>query len=294
VNVVTATLGTDNRSCVQPLSQFVAETAVRALVSEAHLSPKPGLVDPRGISAHDDMDVQLLVDSAHALGPTFKELAEMTAGRVPDVRLRAQVGEAGRHGENRMMAATGGVNTHRGALWALGLLVCGAANFADSDSIAEYAGRLARLSDLTQPVRIRESHGAVAGRRYRVSGARGEAESGFPQVRFALGKLRGAREGGMPAAGARLHVLIELIARVDDTCLLHRGGAAGLMAMQRGARRVLNQGGPGTPGGAAALARLDDQARRRRLSPGGSGDMLAAALFLDELTRPDSTASTTR
>lgn len=286
MNVLTATLGTDNLTGARSRSQLVADTAVQALVSEAELAPKPGLVDPRGSSAHDDMDLQMLVNSACALGPTFKELADMAVGRDPDVWLRAQVGVAGRHGERRMLCTTGGVNTHRGALWALGLLACGAVNFADSDSIADYGAQLARLPDVTLPVSVRDSHGSVAGRRYRVSGARGEAASGFPHVRVALDLLRSARDAGIAVAGARLHALIELIARVDDTCLLHRGGAAGLLAMQRGARRVLSEGGPDTPGGAAALAQLDREARRRRLSPGGSGDLLAAAVLLDELTRP--------
>lgn len=276
------------------LPMTVARAAVAALVDEAELAPKPGLVDPRGVSAHDDMNLDTLRASAHALGPAFIALAEMAAGRDPDLRLRAEVGASGRYGEQRMLAATGAVNTHRGALWALGLLVCGAVNADGADEIAEYGGQLARLPDLALPAQRVDTHGAAAARRYHVSGARGEAQSGFPHVRVALDVLRSGRRMALAPADTRLWALIELIARLDDTCLLHRGGAGGLAAMQQAARGVLAEGGPATSRGRVALADMDREARRRRLSPGGSGDLLAAAMFLDELTRvgPDEAALT--
>ncbi|MEE6179132.1 triphosphoribosyl-dephospho-CoA synthase [Mycobacterium sp. 050134] len=266
-----------------PLS--LAGGAVAALIDEAALAPKPGLVDPRAMSAHDDMDMDTLNASARALGPIFAELAEMAQARAPDLRLRADVGAAGRRGEQQMLAATRGVNTHRGALWALGLLICGAVNADGADGITEYGAELARLPDPMLTAPREHSHGAVAERRYHVSGARGEAQSGFPHVRLALNVLRDARMAGLAPVQARLQALIELIARLDDTCLLYRGGIAGLTAMQQAARAVLAEGGPNTPRGARALAKMDRQARRGRLSPGGSGDLLAAAMFLDELTR---------
>lgn len=271
--------------CADSVPATLANGAVVALIEEAALSPKPGLVDPRGVSAHDDMNVETLIASAHALGPIFAELAEMSADRAPDVQLRREVGAAGRRGEKQMLEATGGVNTHRGALWALGLLICGAANFTEAERITEYAAQLAALPDMALPVAHPLSHGALAQQRYQVSGARGEAQLGFPHVLLALRALRDARATGLTIAQARMHALMELIARLDDTCLLFRGGSAGLTAMQQAARTVLSAGGPHTPCGARALARMDRQARRRHLSPGGSGDLLAAAIFLDELTR---------
>ncbi|OBG19715.1 triphosphoribosyl-dephospho-CoA synthase [Mycobacterium sp. 852002-51057_SCH5723018] len=275
-----AALGAPAR--VETTSRTVARTAVTAMVDEAELAPKPGLVDPRGLSAHDDMDLSTLIASARALEPTFVGLADLAVGRHPDVDLRAAVGSAGRRGEQRMLDATAGVNTHRGALWALGLLVCGAVNANDVDGIAEYGAQLARLSDPAPSALRPDSHGSMVMRRYAVAGARGEAQRGFPHVRLAVAALQDGRRKGLCAQAVRLSALIELIARLDDTCLLHRGGFGGLTAMQHAARTVLAQGGPGTPGGDLALAQMDREARRRRLSPGGSGDLLAAAMFLDE------------
>jgi len=73
------------------------------------------------------------------------------------------------------------------------------------------------------------------------------------------------------------------MASLDDTCLLHRGGAAGLALVQREAGAILAEGGAGTARGRARIDRLDETMRRARLSPGGSGDLLAATLFLDDL-----------
>jgi triphosphoribosyl-dephospho-CoA synthase len=272
---------------VESAPDIIAAQAAAALIDEAMLAPKPGLVDPRDCSAHNDMTLATLTASVAALRPTFAELAEVAEGRPPDLRLRAEVGALGRRGEQQMLKATGGVNTHRGALWAIGLLVCGAANAAGVDEILDYGARLARLPDLGLPVDLARSHGDRACRRYRVGGARGEAHAGFPHVRTGVRILRRARDAGRSDADARLGALIDLIARLDDTCLLHRGGAAGLAIIQRGARRVLTEGGPGTASGRKALQDLDRIARRTQLSPGGSGDLLAAAIFVDEVTRCD-------
>jgi triphosphoribosyl-dephospho-CoA synthase len=73
------------------------------------------------------------------------------------------------------------------------------------------------------------------------------------------------------------------MANLDDTCVLHRGGSAGLRALQAGAQAVMDAGGFRTPEGRRRFAALDDMCLTRRLSPGGSGDLLSATLFLDAL-----------
>ncbi|WP_313619302.1 triphosphoribosyl-dephospho-CoA synthase, partial [Pantoea septica] len=103
-------------------AEWLAHAATQCLIDEARLSPKPGLVDSRGNGAHHDLTLALMERSACSLQPTFLELARQCWQRPADVALREAVGRLGREGERQMMAATGGVNTHRGAIWALGLL----------------------------------------------------------------------------------------------------------------------------------------------------------------------------
>ncbi|MDH2426101.1 triphosphoribosyl-dephospho-CoA synthase [Sphaerisporangium sp. TRM90804] len=268
-----------------PSPALLADLAVRALGEEARLSPKPGLVDRRGGGAHDDMDLPLLLASAEALRRTFRAVAEAARRTPAGVELREEVGRLGRAGERAMLRATRGVNTHRGALWALGLLVAGAACARDEREAARRAAGLAALPDRLAPAAL--SHGERVRRLHRVRGARGEAEAAFPHVvEVALPRLRRARAAGLTGEAARLDALLEVMSLLDDTCLLHRGGPEGLSTVRRGAGRVLAEGGAGTARGLAALLGLDRLLRERRLSPGGSGDLLAAALFLDTVPWP--------
>ncbi len=264
---------------------LVGDLAVHALLEEAELTPKPSLVDRRGGGAHDDMDLGMLFTSAYALRPTFRDLATRAYGCAPSRRLREELAAIGRRGEAAMFAVTGGVNTHRGAIWTLGLLTA-AAVMAPADAppagIAALAGRVASFPDRWAPTEA--SHGSLVTRRYGVAGARGEARRGFPHVvGVALPALRATREAGHPERFARLDALIALIAHVDDTCLLHRGGRPALRDAQAGARAVLAVGGNVTVAGRRAVRSLEMALLRHNASPGGSADLLAAALFLDAL-----------
>jgi hypothetical protein len=104
-------------------AEWLARTATQCLIDEARLSPKPGLVDSRGNGAHHDLTLALMERSAHSLTPTFQALAQQSWQRPADIALRKPSADSVAKAKQQMMAATGGVNTHRGAIWALGLLV---------------------------------------------------------------------------------------------------------------------------------------------------------------------------
>jgi len=264
----------------------LAAMAVQALVDEAMLTPKPGLVDMRGSGAHHDLSWLLMCRSAHALQPAFLQMAEAGACIADPVLLRRRIGAIGRSAEAAMMAATGGVNTHRGAIWALGLLVTAAARpaaGADAQVIAGIAGQLAAIDDPGAPAST-GNKGEQACRTHGVGGARGQARAGFPAViDAALPMLRLARARGDAEPQARVNALLAVMATLDDTCLLARGGRKAMASTQAGARRVLACGGIATPLGRAALRALETRMRRLHVSPGGAADLLAAALLLDRI-----------
>ena len=262
----------------------IADLAVAVLHDEADLTPKPGLVDGRGPGTHADMSLAMLHDSADALHLAFAECAWAATTLDLGTELRALIGVIGRVGEQHMLTATGGVNTHRGALWALGLLSAGAARGGGIVEITDFAGRLASIPDPALVASDRMSHGASARHRFGAHGALGEAQSGFPHVTsHALPTLRRARCAGADDDTAHLDALLALIAHLDDTCILHRGGRRGLRAVQSAAAAVISAGGLSTPGGQEAFATLDGLCAERGLSPGGSGDLLSATMFLDAL-----------
>jgi triphosphoribosyl-dephospho-CoA synthase len=265
---------------------MLADCAVNALIDEARLTPKPALVDRRGSGAHRDLDLDIMLRSARALQPTFLALARASANAQPSQRLREQLARIGREGEVAMLRATGGSNAHRGAIWIVGLLVSGAAMtpFGDVTTMCAQAAALSRFEDRFAPSGVTETHGARIVQRFGVAGARGQAAEGFPHVLdIGLPALRESRAKGGSENAARLDALLAIIATLDDTCLLHRGGHIALEAAQSGAREALQAGGASQPEGHAALLRLDRKLMELNASPGGAADLLAATLFLDTL-----------
>lgn len=273
------------------LAERLADLAVDALIDEADLSPKPALVDRRGNGAHTDLHLGLMHASALSLWPAFKEMADaaMAFGEV-GLPLREALGRIGREGEAAMLATTGGVNTHRGAIWALGLLVAAAALEPESSTASAVtlrAARLALLEDRYAPRPL--SHGAQVAQRYGARGAREEAQLGFPSImQRALPQLRRSRTQGHGEQNARLDALLAIMTQLADTCVLYRAGEAGLQAMQTGAQAVLDAGGSASLDGRRRLHALDQQLIALNASPGGAADLLAACLFIDRIESGDS------
>jgi triphosphoribosyl-dephospho-CoA synthase len=263
-------------------AKAIGALASRSLVLELETWPKPGLVSHIDSGSHHDMDATTFRASARAIQPYFAAMAAAGAEGCGMGRLRI----IGLEAEAAMLEATAGINTHRGAIFGLGLLSAAqgarAAGLADADiSIgAVVASRWGR--DIVHGPVLLHSHGERARRRYGSGGARMEAAQGFPSLyRIGLPALRRAALAAPDDNEAqRVETCFALIASVEDTNLLHRGGANGLRFARNAARHFIRCGG---------VARLDWRAHARavhetfvarRLSPGGSADLLAMSLFV--------------
>src|SRR3984957_19844634 len=262
----------------------LAYLASQALIAEAELTPKPGLVDRRGAGAHTDLSLSIMKRSAFAIGPYFCEMAFVSEGSYPSQALREQLAVIGRDAERAMFKTTKGTNSHKGAIWILGLLVSAAAltvnDEVEASQIAATAKEIASFADRATPRLV--SHGDLIRTRYGAAGARGQALGGFPHVvEVGLPTLRSKRAKGATESVARLDVLLSLMSRLDDTCLLYRGGEGALRTAKAGAVAVERAGGSGTKIGRQKLFRLDRRLLELGVSPGGCGDLLAATLFLD-------------
>jgi triphosphoribosyl-dephospho-CoA synthase len=261
----------------------IGDLAADCLRLEVATYPKPGLVSPVDSGAHRDMDAALLRRSADTLAPFFADLAAAGAAGAGMDRLRA-IGVAA---ERAMLAATAGVNTHRGAIFGLGLL-CAAAGFRIAWAVRRPLGAI--VSDrwgaaiLDGPVPL-HSHGAAVARRHGAGGARMEAAEGFPGVYgIALPALRSGRAlAPGDAEAARIQAIMALIAAVADTNLLHRGGADGLAFAQAQAAEFLAAGGVGRADWRPRATAMHRDFVARNLSPGGCADLLAMALFIERL-----------
>jgi len=267
-------------------AEHLADLAVDALIDEADLSPKPALVDRRGSGAHSDLHLGLMHASALSLWPMFKDMAEaaVTFAEIGQP-LREALGRIGREGEAAMLRTTEGVNTHRGAIWALGLLVTAAALEPDNCSAGQLTLRAAKLALIEdRNVVARHSHGAQVAQRYGAMGAKEQAQLGFPAVmQKGLPQLQCSRANASGEQNARLDALLAIMTTLADTCVLYRSGLEGLNAMQQGAQRVLDAGGSASLAGRRRLHELDQQLLQLNASPGGAADLLAACLFIDSL-----------
>ena len=273
-------------------AQVIGALATRALMREIDTWPKPGLVTPVDSGSHTDMDARLLRRSAYVLRPYFIELAQAGAQHAPLAVLR----QIGCQAEQTMLGATGGINTHRGAIFGMGLL-CAAAGLMDAESLTYL--RRARPS-LGQVVRRQwgaalgaqprvggNSHGAMVQRRHGVGGAHAEAACGFETLyQVALPALRrGRRLAPVDANAARVQCCMALMAHVEDTNLLFRGGAEGLLFARSLAQTFIDRGGIGARDWQQEALRAHHALVERRLSPGGCADLLAMALFVDGWVR---------
>lgn len=264
-------------------ARAVAASAVRSLLLELETWPKPGLVSHIDSGSHRDMDADTFRASVTAIAPYLQALAEAGAGNCGMGRLRV----IGLEAEAAMLAATAGVNTHRGAIFGMGLL-CAAAGaryagwFEPDMTLGSIVSRRWSRDIVNGPVLL-HSHGSGARRRFGAGGARVEAACGFPSVyQVGLPSLRkAARKARGDAEGARVEACFALIAMVEDTNLLHRGGVSGLRFARRATRRFLAQGGVGMSDWRPRAQAVHQAFVERWLSPGGSADLLAMTLFVE-------------
>ena len=280
-------------------AQSIADTMRQALITEATLTPKAGLVDAAHNGGHHDMNLALFLRSADAIAPYLGDCAAtgMTfAGHPASPALLAAIRPIGLAAEAAMRAATGGVNTHKGAIFAFGLTAA-----ALGKRLAEQ--HAATLADVQADVRalcaeilaeLRQGDCDSAGKRgyarHGISGARGEAASGFATVSahaLPLYQQELAADGN--ERRALLAALVALYAANDDSTTLARVGLDGLRAHQHWARTLL-----------ADRATLADEARlsdaiaayarncaAKRLSAGGSADLLALTAWLGQHFTPN-------
>jgi len=276
-------------------ARAMADLVVESLLIEVHATPKPGLVDLRNTGSHRDMDVSTFVASARALRPLLGRFftAGVEAADLPAYEVQERLRPIGLDCERAMFAATGGVNTHKGSIFAFGLLIGAAgrvwAATGELDSEAVCADVAAIVENIVARELMRPGEARTAGerlfRRHGLTGARGEAASGFASV----------REGSLPvferalARGADLdHALraafLHLLAHNDDTNIAARGGIDGLVWARSQAEALTAAGGAALPDFVARLEALDDAFIARNLSPGGSADLLAMTWALHRLS----------
>lgn len=275
----------------------IADTAVAALEAELETTPKPGLVDKNNNGAHRDMDYEMFRRSAAVLRDCFERCAlEGMLRSGADTVLTERLRGIGAVGEQRMLEATGGVNTHRGAIFSLGIMcaACGmtGTEVMNAKDLRDVSAKIARVllgqHAGTQP-RLHapavRTHGIEVFEQTGLGGIRVEACSGFATA-FDVGlcRLRSALDEGHSMNSAMIGALLAIMSKNDDSNIVYRGGLQGLDYIKRRSTEILDLHVKfETSEALEAVERFDDECIARNLSPGGSADLLALSVMLHYL-----------
>lgn len=273
----------------------ISTLALRSLLDEVCVTPKPGLVDRVNSGSHKDMDIFTFTASASALSPYLSRcvaLGQQTKELSPDETF-ARLRRTGIQAEQDMFQATGGINTHKGAIFTMGT-VCGAIGrlwnaeqpcrnlTAILDMCAQMTQRAIDADFRTMTMNRNGNLKLTTGQRLYlqqgIKGIRGEIAAGLPSVsRIGIPVLRRALAAGKHYNDAAAITLLYLIAHVSDTNMIARGGLEEARQAMRNVQALLADNPlPDWE----TISRLDQTFIEKNLSPGGCADLLAVTLFL--------------
>ncbi len=250
---------------------LIAWLACDSLKQELDLTPKPGLVDTHDNGAHTDMTYRTMLNSIHALRPYFVQLAIIGYSNIiPQAKLLQEIGiEA----EKAMLEATCGVNTHRGALFSMGLAVVATshtlfinnAHFIDSwkEVVIDIAKQMPGGND---------THGACIKQFHRVMGALDVARDGYSLLtqRWLPFFSSNHRDEEL-----KLRTLLLIMSELDDTNVIHRAGYEMAQQVKQNSRHLLENFS------IDGLKQMNQRFIESNISPGGAADMLSLTIFLN-------------
>lgn len=269
-------------------SEHIGAMAAKALLYEVAITPKPGLVDRENSGAHRDMDIFTFLGSTAVLQPYFTRCAAigMETREFPPEETFRRIRQAGMLAEQRMFRETRGINTHKGAVFSLGLACAGAGRLGGEVPM-EPETVLGQCAEMTKDIirldfaNINGDNARTAGERlyaaYGITGIRGQAAQGFPAVLHSgLPVLEKGLEQGLTIDRAGTAALLAILAASQDTNLIARSDRETQQQTAREIARLLEE----MPyPDRDTLARLDQRFTAQNLSPGGSADLLALTLF---------------
>lgn len=277
------------RAVFENRSRFLGEMAAKALLYEVCTTPKPGLVDRENSGSHRDMDIFTFMASTAALQPYFTDcaLAGMETAHLSPEEAFERLRFLGRAAEQTMLRATENVNTHKGAIFTLGVLCGGAGRLwaeevPTPEQILDTAASLCRGLTERDLAPITEENARTAGQklyaRHGITGIRGQAEAGFPAVRCSgLPVLREGLARGLSLERAGCAALLAMLTAAGDTNLIARSDRETAKGICREVALLLARDRYPDE---TKLRLLDELFTEQNLSPGGTADLLAATYFL--------------
>ena len=269
------------------LPAILAKAACKALRDELDLTPKPGLVDRDDSGSHTDMNYEVMTKGISALEPVFEAIARMSMTvMIPSATVLSEIGMAG---EQAMFKATGGVNTHKGALFSQGLAVSAAAHILSNSVLAVGEKQVMDVNVLTSSAlhdtisriagsfpRPANTHGSAASSTYNIPTAIDMARCGYSPL---MSDCRGEQDP--------YRRLLMIMSCLEDSNVYHRGGCQGAEFVKTNALRLLEETQDMRDGSGGnimtQMKAFNVECIKRNLSPGGAADMLSLSFLFDTL-----------
>lgn len=267
-----------------PMTNSITKNALRALLYEAVTLPKPGLVDPVSSGPHPDMNIYTFIDSSLSLEKYFTDaitIGQQFSGEDL-TKMFFELRKKGVVAEKRMFKATDGVNTHKGAIFALGIFVC-AESYCQKRQ-AELFATIAQMCkglvehDLVEHNKI-QTAGEKEFQKYGAGGARAQAEQAYPTVRETALPFLKKSTGSLQTR--LLDTLMKIATVTADSNLIKRAGNYQVITwLKKRANKYLELGGYATNAGQKELELLNKECLEKNYSLGGCADLLIVTIFV--------------
>lgn len=286
---------------MENLIYYYANLSVSAIIEEAELSPKPGLVDRYDQGAHKDMDINLMIKSANALLSGFYSYLETGLNHIGTLAdLFSAVRKIGLEAEKNMFNATNGINTHKGANFSFGLILSALGYYLqntglksnlttnDINNIFKIVKQMAENLVETDFKNIRDKTNLTNGEKlylqYNHGGIRKEAEEGYKIItETALPELMRLNHKNIDKSRKYLHILFLIMSNCDDTNILTRGGLNALRYVKETGKYLFENNIVFKDHYINIIEEINKDFIKRNLSSGGSADLLSIVIFLDKV-----------
>ncbi len=265
-------------------ADHLAQQAVKALLYEVSVTPKPGLVDRADNGSHKDMDFYTFINSSTALYDYFKKCALKAvelSDKIPQ-QLFSNLRYLGLEAENKMYQHTLRINTHKGAIFSFGLIVAATAYLSENgqntayDDILDICADMAQLSMADfENQNEHKSFGKQLFKEQNIKGVRGQAAEGYPAVKTTFPMLRELLNSGVSVDQAGAKVLLKLISEVQDTNIIKRSDVKTLENVQNKVKDILQ-----SDNSTDIIQKLNEEFVNLNISPGGCADLLAICFLL--------------
>ena len=273
------------------IANWLTQLAQRALLYEVSAWPKPGLVDPVEHGAHLDMDIFTFINSSISLRNYLHQAALLgIMSRSTNLSLIfEELREYGKKAEKTMFVATNSVNTHKGAVFSLGVFVAATAYSLqhlkrfDANDIKNVIRKMLKNLINDDLKHLSSKKFLTAGEKqylkYGLSGIRGEAHAGYPTV-FKYG-LPTLLTSNYDWNSRILITFLELALHIEDSTLIKRAGDPAIQGWKnKEIQECLRLGGINTKAGQQKLTKIEEKFTQQNLSLGGTADLLIVTIFL--------------